>query len=241
MDVILANWAAPQNIKALTTKRTGGFSKPPFNGLNLAQHVDDDFNKVKQNRELLKSHLNLPCEPNWLEQTHSTDCIIASKQYSNQRADAQVTAKKGLVLAVLTADCLPILLCNHTGTEIAAIHAGWRGLCGGIIENTLSKMNSTPNTIHAWIGPAICQQHFETGTEVKQAFAHIENDDESLFLEKNTKWYISLQRIAESVLNKSGVLSVSQSNQCTFGQNNEYYSYRRQQQTGRIASLIWIT
>lgn len=238
MNTRLANWKAPKNISALTTTRFGGYSKAPYDSNNLACHVGDDQQDVQRNRELLSESLQLPNEPAWLEQTHSTVCVVTEEE-SNRHADAAVTRSTKQPLAILTADCLPITLCNSQGTEIAAIHAGWRGLYHGIIENTLKKMHSNPSDLLAWIGPAISQEHYEIGEEVYDAFTG-KYQQSTLAFEpvKEKKWLANLPLIAEMVLKKLEIQAIWQSNLCTF-KSTEFYSYRKASQTGRIATLIW--
>lgn len=234
----LANWPAPSNITALSTTRLSGFSETPYNKNNLGYHVGDNPDHVAQNRQQLKEKLNLAAEPVWLEQTHSTTCIIPEID-SNRNADAAITRSSDHPLIVLTADCIPITLCNKQGSEIAAVHAGWKGLFNGIIENTLSKMNSEPSDLLAWIGPAICQKCYEVGDEVYLAFAEKYPKSTNAFQRSGSKWIANLPQIAELILNLKGVSAVYQSNLCTFELKNEFYSYRREAQTGRIGTLIW--
>lgn len=232
------DWSAPANIKALTTTRIGGISISPFDGNNLAYHVDDKPEHVTANRLALKENLGLPKEPEWLDQIHSTKAVLV-EQESDRQADAALTRDSRFVLAIMTADCLPILLCNKQGTEIAAIHAGWKGLVNGVIENTLAKMHSDPNNLLAWIGPAICQQCFEVGEEVRQTYVDNYPFAQASFKTNGKKWQADLAQIAAEILNYLSILTVFKSNICTFERKNEFYSYRREQQTGRMASLIW--
>lgn len=239
MRTKLANWKAPKNISALSTTRLGGYSSAPYDSNNLALHVEDKAQDVAKNRQQLRELLALPAEPIWLDQTHSTLCVIADKD-ENRAADAATTQSPQHPLAILTADCLPITLCNQRGSEIAAIHAGWRGLCMGIIENTLAKMDSAPSELMAWIGPAISQKHYETSEEVYDAFTkHYPQSKIAFKPSTENKYFANLALIAELVLHALGVNAVYQSNLCTFELNNEFYSYRRSAQTGRIATLIW--
>jgi YfiH family protein len=234
----LANWPAPPNITALSTTRLSGFSVEPYNKNNLGFHVGDNADHVAQNRQQLKEILKLSAEPVWLEQTHSTTCIIPEND-SNRNADAAITRSKIHPLVILTADCLPITLCNKQGNEIAAIHAGWKGLFNGIVENTISKMNSNAADLLAWIGPAICQKCYEVGDEVYLAFTKKYPLSTKAFQPSGSKWMANLSQIAELVLNLHGVSAVYQSDLCTFELKNEFYSYRREAQTGRIGTLIW--
>lgn len=238
MNYKLANWPAPKNITALSTTRISGFSQQPYDANNLGLHVGDVPQHVNQNRLFLQESLQLPAQPVWLEQTHSTVCVIAEDELSRD-ADAAITRSALHPLVILTADCLPIMLCSKQGNEIAAIHAGWRGLFNGIVENTLNRMNSKSSDLLAWIGPAICQKCYEVGEEVYVSFTSKYPATVNAFQQNNSKWLANLPLIAETVLNSLGVLSVYQSDLCTFELKNEFYSYRRTAQTGRIGTLIW--
>lgn len=235
---LLANWPAPPHIQALTTTKLNGFSAPPYAENNLALHVGDHPPHVLSNRARLMQSLNLPSEPAWLEQTHSTDCILIDED-TNRVGDAAISRRMSTPLVIMTADCLPIVLCDHQGTEIAAIHAGWRGLVNGIVDNTLSKMQSDKTQLMAWIGPAICQSCFEIGIEVKNMFLSKYPFTQSAFHEKDKRLYADLPKLAELVLTHNNVLQVYQSNACTYEQHDAFYSYRRTAQTGRMATLIW--
>lgn len=238
MTPIFANWPAPSNVKALVTTRQSGFSHPPFDSNNFGLHVGDNPIDVLANRKALNATLQLPSEPIWLDQQHTNHCIIV-EQDSNRLADAAITCQQNRPLVIMTADCLPILLCNQQGNEIAAIHAGWRGLVNGIIENTLAKMQSPASQLIAWIGPAICSSCFEVGQEVLEAYQKQYSFVSSSFQSKGDKWLANLPELAENVLKLSGVFSVFQSKLCTFEQKNKFFSYRRESQTGRMVSLIW--
>lgn len=238
MSIKSANWPAPANVSAVTTTRVPGFSQAPYDQNNLGLHVGDNELHVGKNRQQLSELLNLPAEPIWLEQTHSTTCIIAERD-SDRNADAAVTRSALHPLVIMTADCLPIMLCNKQGNEIAAIHAGWRGLCNGIVENTLRKMNADPSDLLAWIGPAICGSCYEVGEEMYSAFASKYPQSNSAFKPVESRWMANLPEIAEMVLNLQGVNAVYQSDLCTFELKNQFYSYRREPQTGRIGTLIW--
>lgn len=240
MKTKLANWPAPKNITALSTTRISGFSQKPYDCNNLGLHVGDDGIHVQQNRQQVVELLHLPSEPVWLNQTHSTRCIIAETETDTDRdADAAISHTAQHPLIILTADCLPITLCNVQGTEIAAIHAGWKGLYHGIVENTLTKMESKSPNLLAWIGPAICQKCYEVGDEVFESFTTKYPQSIIAFEKRGSKWLANLPKIAELVLNSQGVEAVYQSNLCTFELKNEFYSYRREAQTGRIGTLIW--
>jgi hypothetical protein len=238
MKTKLANWPAPENITALSTTRLSGFSQAPYDSNNMGLGIGDSDHHVMQNRQQLAELLHLPGEPQWLRQTHSTVCVLVEED-ANRNADASITRSSKHPLAILTADCLPIMLCNIQGNEIAAIHAGWRGLVNGIVENTLAKMHSKPSDLLAWIGPAICQKCYEVGNEVYETFTTKYPLSKQAFKPVHSKWMANLPLIAEIVLKEQGINSVYQSELCTFESENELYSYRRSSQTGRIGTLIW--
>lgn len=240
MPNLIAQWPAPPNVHALTTTRQIGYSQETYAKNNLALHVNDEPAHVFANRTTLVKQLSLPAEPIWLNQTHSNVCVTVEDD-ANRHADATVTRQPGQTLAILTADCLPIVLCNKNGDEIAAIHAGWRGLVNGIIENTLAKMQSPTHQLMVWIGPAICVTCYETSADVKKAFIKQYPFAHPAFEDKNGKIYANLSKIAELVFYEAGVSSVHQSGACTFESESKFYSYRREAQTGRIATLIWFT
>lgn len=238
-----ANWSAPKTIKALTTTRFGGKSQHPYHHNNLAHHVGDVLKYVQQNRAQLIEQFSLPSAPFWLEQTHSIDCITidaSSDPTLTPSVDASVTRTAGKVLAILTADCLPITLCNQNGDEVAAIHAGWRGLANGIIQSTLSDMESPANELMAWIGPAICEGCYETGAEVETQFIEKYPFLRNVFRHDDERIYANLPLIAELILRELNISSIFQSKVCTFEAPDQYYSYRKSAQTGRMATLIWI-
>lgn len=239
MQNIIANWPAPNNICGLTTTRIEGASKNEYAYNNLGMQVNDDNNDVMLNRAALRTNLNLPAEPFWLKQTHTNICTEVTNHACDNAADAAITRNTQIPLVILTADCVPILICNRAGTEIAAIHAGWKGLVGGIIENTVKKFSEPAANYLAWIGPAICKDCYETGDEIKQQFLNKYAYVQAGFSDNYPKTHTDLPKIAEIILQKHGVNQVYQSNNCTFAENDKFYSYRRQAKTGRIATLIW--
>jgi len=240
IEVIEACWNAPPQVKALCTTRAGGTSHSPYDSLNLATHVGDEVSAVMRNRELLCNGLNLPSEPAWLEQTHSTR-VVNLVHASNRLADAAIAGKPGTVAAVMTADCLPILLCNRSGDEIAAIHAGWRGLSDGIIEATVFGMQSSPDQMLAWIGPAIGQQYFEVGDEVRDIYVTQNNDAQNHFsANRPGHWLCDLGGLAADTLTRAGVTEINRSDLCSYRDESLFFSYRRNATTGRMVSLIWI-
>lgn len=235
---LLANWPAPPTISALTTTRVGGCSVTPYHQNNLALHVGDNEELVQSNRKALVQHLSLPGEPAWLEQTHSTKCVTIETD-DNRRADAAVTRCKDFPLVIMTADCLPIVLCDHDGTEIAAIHAGWRGLVNGIVENTLAQMHNASESLMAWVGPGICAKCYEIGDEVKQTFTEHYPFTMDTFRYHGSRYYADLPKMTELILKAQGIRHVFQANACTFELKEKFYSYRRENLTGRMATLIW--
>ena len=240
IEFIRAIWNAPPQVKALCTTRIGGFSEHPYNSFNLAAHVGDDDKCVQRNRELLCHSLNLPAEPCWLEQTHSTRVINLDNE-SSRNADAAITRKAGKIAVVMTADCLPILLCNRTGSEVAAIHAGWRGLADGIIEATVIEMKSSASQLLAWIGPGISQQCFEVGDQVRDIFiAKNNNADRHFVANRPAHWLCDLPALATDILTRLEVAEINRAEYCSYNDESLYFSYRRNATTGRMASLIWI-
>ncbi len=238
MSNLLANWPAPSNVRALTTTRSAGHSKPPYDFNNLALHVGDNEERVLANRLLLRQSLEFTHEPVWLEQTHTNLCVVVEDE-PNRHADAAITRQTNVPLAIMTADCLPIVLCNQSGTEIAAIHAGWRGLVNGIVENTLTKMQSHSDELLAWIGPAICQNCYEIGFEMRDAFTSRYPFTNNTFKKIDSHTYANLPKMAELILNAQGIQAVYQSGACSYELKNKFYSYRREEQTGRMVTLIW--
>jgi len=241
-EFILPNWNAPDSIRALSTTRLGGHSAGPYQGFNLATHVGDSPEAVKSNRVILCETLELSPEPCWLNQTHSTEvAILDSVENYKVDADAAISRVAGMIAVVMTADCLPILICNAQGDEVAAVHAGWRGLVDGIIPETLKKMQSNNDQLMAWIGPAISQSCFEIGDEVRDLFLNRFIDAQRRF-EQNRPghWLCDLPGLAVDQLNALGVHQVHCSDLCSFGDVRRFYSYRREKRCGRMASLIWI-
>ncbi len=235
---VKADWPAPDNIYAGTTLRTGGESIGSYDSYNLAAHVGDDLNAVEKNRQYLKYMLNLPADPFWLDQNHSNKVINIDEGGQNLIADASYSLKPEAVCAVLTADCLPVLLCNQQGTKIAAVHAGWRGLLDGVIENTVSELKD--NNLMAWFGPAIGPESFEVGNEVFDVFFNKSHLFSSAFQSKNqAKWLLDIYKLARLMLNNVGVKKIYGGNFCTMTEQKQFFSYRRDGKTGRMASLIW--
>jgi len=232
------DWPVPANIRAATTLRTGGVSCGAYASLNPAMHVGDDVDLVKKNRQLIKELLDLPGEPVWLEQIHSNRAVSAVKTESLQQADASYTAEAGVVCAVMTADCLPLLVCAADGSQVAAIHAGWRGLLAGVVANTLSAMQD--NELLVWLGPAIGPDCFEVGVEVRDAFVQKSAAFMTAFKQQsNGKWLADIYQLARIDLATLGIDKIYGGGFCTVTEQERFYSYRRDKQTGRMATLIW--
>jgi YfiH family protein len=240
IETVKPAWSSPPQIRACCTTRHGGVSQIPFDSLNLGLHVGDRVDDVLQNRRRLREDLLLPSEPCWINQTHSVE-VVTLEQDDNRDADAAITREADRIAVVMTADCLPILLCNRAGSEVAAIHAGWRGLQAGVIQSTLAAMHASPQQLIAWIGPGITQASFEVGEEVYAAFVDPEPGAASCFsVNRPGHWLCDLGGLAESVLRRAGVAEVTRSPHCSYCDAESFYSYRREATTGRMASLIWI-
>ena len=239
-EIIEATWNAPRQVRALCTTRHGGCSSDPFNSFNLASHVGDEVIKLTGNRRFLRRRLNLPGEPCWLKQTHDTH-VVNLDQDKKRRADAAITRRLGTIAVVLTADCLPILLCNRAGTEVAAVHAGWRGLVDGVIQATVYQIESPSNQLLAWIGPAISQDRFEVGEEVRNQFlARFPRADAHFIANRAGHWLCNLPGLAVDILGQLGVAEIHRADYCSYTDEALFFSYRRSHPTGRMASLIWI-
>lgn len=256
---ITPDWSAPKNVRALVTTRQGGVSAAPWTSFNLASHVGDDPAAVLKNRALLRKHL--PSEPPWLTQTHGTLCVEAATAVSGVEADASFTRQHGVVCAVLTADCLPVLLCDKAGTVVSAVHAGWRGLADGVIEASVATMNVPGEELLAWLGPAIGPTAFEVGADVRDAFlAHDEKAAHAFTALNDGKWLCDIYLLAhqrlqalniplpQRALPARRITSADFSDQanaqddiyCTVTDADRFYSFRRDGVTGRMASCIWL-
>lgn len=243
ISVIRANWPAPPNVHALCTTRKGGVSEGDYSAFNLAYHVEDQADHVEQNRQQLIRDLNLPNPPLWLNQVHGTE--VAHHSALPQiviDADASYSTQANHVCAVMTADCLPILICNKRGTKVAAAHAGWRGLANGVIEASVQKLDENPDELLVWLGPAIGPQSFEVGEEVRRAFIHDLPMTAGAFIANKPQHYLAdLYQIARLRLHRMGIKNVYGGDFCTYIDSDQFYSYRRDGKTGRQVSLIWFT
>lgn len=241
IELITPDWHAPPGVQACCTTRIGGVSAAPFNTLNLATHVHDSHQSVAENRRRLRAALALPAEPFWLNQVHGTTVAEAGSG-TLPDADAAFTNQPNTVLAILTADCLSVIFASQDGIEIAAAHAGWRGLAAGILEATLAKFQAPPEQIEAWLGPAIGPAFFEVGEDVRHAFVSHHPEDAAGFIPRHLpgKYQADLFQLARLRLKRAGVRAISGGGLCTFSAAARLFSYRRDQgQTGRMATLIW--
>jgi len=246
LRLIQPDWPMTKSVKAYTTTRIGDGSRPPFDGFNLAMHVGDDPRQVLASRQHLAEVLALPTEPYWLDQLH-TDIVVKASNINVEdaipQADASWTDEPNRVLAVMTADCLPLLVSDVSGKMVAAIHAGWKGLLNGIIPKTIAHLPVSNDQLRVWIGPAIGRQYFEVGTEVYEAFMAADQRYQPFLTQQPVnplKWLVNLPGLAEFQLNQCHIATVFQSQLCSYHQADWFYSYRRDGQTGRMASLIWI-
>ncbi|NJN46142.1 MAG: peptidoglycan editing factor PgeF [Candidatus Competibacteraceae bacterium] len=232
-------WPAPAQVRAVSTTRLGGFSAPPYDGLNLGDHVGDDPACVAANRASIAQTLNLPGEPAWLTQVHGNNVIAAENAPAT--ADAAYTRKPHQICVVQTADCLPVLLCDQMGTVVAAVHCGWRGLVQGALETTLTAMSCDSSEILAWLGPAIGPNVFEVGEEVKLAFCELNPAYATCFHPSPAgRWLADIYYLARLQLQSLGVNAIHGGEWCTFSESDRFFSYRRSHPTGRMASFIWL-
>ena len=244
LEFIKPRWDAPGHVQAAVTTRAGGTSRGAYSSLNLADHVGDDAAAVHRNRQQLAAALRLPASPRWLTQVHGTDTVCADDSNVPVRADAAWTQTPGTVCAVLTADCLPVLITDRAGTRVAAIHAGWRGLCAGIIQRSVADFVAAgiaAGDILAWLGPAISAANYEVDAPVRDAFvARDAGFATSFALTRAGHWQFDLYATARRILNSLGVVAVSGGEHCTYA-DERLFSYRREQGCGRQAALIWLT
>lgn len=264
--LIIPDWPAPANIKALQTTRAGGSSKAPYDSLNLGDHVGDDPLVVERNRILLNTLL--PSEPVWLEQSHGIVVANADRADCLPQADACIARHRAAVCVVMTADCLPILLCDQQGSVVGAAHAGWKGLAAGVIEATVQAMNVAPQNLMAWLGPAISQHAFEVGEEVRAAFVDADPQAVSAFTPspcaegsprsggeptglplagvmgegrgEGKKWFADIYALARLRLNALGITQIYGGDRCTYREHEQFFSYRRDGRTGRMGAFIWL-
>jgi len=248
LKLITPNWPAPDNIHAYSSTRLSGESQGVYEGLNLALHVGDDPQIVAQNRRQLSEAINLPNEPFWLNQVHQATALNASIKQNKIEdgvapdADASFSLQANQVCTVMTADCLPVLICNSQGNKVAAVHAGWRGLAEGVIENLVAGLSERPGRLLAWLGPAIGPQAFEVGEDVRRVFVDKFTQAELAFIQNRPGHYLAdIYQLARLVLSNVGVKAIYGGEYCTFNDAHHFYSFRRDGTTGRQASLIWFS
>jgi YfiH family protein len=238
-EFILPDWSAPPGVRALSTLRGGGMSMPPWDSFNLGDHVGDNPRAVAANRALLRREL--PAEPVWLSQVHGTHCVDAATARPGEQADASFSRQRGVVCAVLTADCLPVLLCDERATVVGIAHAGWRGLAAGVIEATVAAMDEPGSRLMAWLGPAIGPQAFQVGGEVRDIFlAGDATAAEAFVPAAEGKWLCDIYRLARRRLRALGIRRVASADFCTVNDAQRWFSFRRDGVSGRMASLIWL-
>lgn len=245
--IITPNWPAPANVRAAITCREGGVSQGVYNSWNMGTHVDDDPSAVETNRKKLIEQLDLQKSPQWLEQVHGNKVVEAQVDGRVRTADACFTQEKGLACVVMTADCLPVLLCDKQGKQVAAVHCGWRSLAQSILEKTLNNF-AQPSEVLAYFGPAISKQHFEVGVDLLEAFfqssrSALQTDQIAAAFTPGKRplhFYADIYALARAELQALGVTQIFGGDYCTFEQKDKFYSYRRDGVTGRMASLIWL-
>lgn len=238
-----ADWPAPPGVRAVTTTRLGGESRAPYASLNLGAGTGDAPTTVTRNRARLRSALGLAREPCWLEQVHGSDVVHAARYDEAPRADASVGEPGSPPCVVLTADCLPVVLCDTSGTRIGIVHAGWRGLANGAIARCVERMDHPGRELLAWLGPAIGQDSYEVGREVRDACLAGAPGAKSAFVPspaRRDRWLADLYAIATSQLESLGVLHVHGGGFCTYRDRPRFFSHRRDGTTGRFATLAWI-
>ena len=242
---IAPDWPAPRNVRALQTTRAGGVSSAPYASLNLGSHVGDVPLAVARNRMLLNGLL--PSEPVWMEQVHGKVVANADAAGCRPQADACIARHRASVCVVMTADCLPVLLCDRQGTVVAAAHAGWKGLAAGVIQATVSAMRVEGQQLMAWLGPAISQSAFEVGAEVRELFAADDPASDAAFIPCDKtheraaqKFHADLYALARLRLNVLGITQIYGGDRCTYRESEKFFSYRRDGVTGRMGTFIWL-
>ena len=235
-------WPAPPGVRVISTLRQGGTSVGPYASMNLASHVGDAAASVEANRRLLRRVAHLPSEPMWLEQVHGIEVVAHDGRCDVPRADAATTRGRGRVCAVLTADCLPVVLADRDGSRVAVAHAGWRGLAQGVVEATVRALHCPPAGLIAWLGPAIGQQAFEVGAEVRDAFVARSEKLAGCFAgNERGRFQADLYGLATAVLAEAGVTAVHGGGWCTASDPTRFFSFRRDGTTGRMATLAWLS
>mgnify|MGYP003652846983 CR=1 FL=1 len=242
MEFVRPGWSAPERVQGFSTTRQGGVSTGPYRALNLALHVADDPDKVAANRERLYHAGGLPAPPGWPQQCHGTRAVHAAELNGHDAiaADAVYTDTPGLVCAILTADCLPLIVCSRAGDELAVIHAGWRGLLDGIIERTLAWFTSTPAQMIAWIGPGISASAYAVDEAFRARFLAADPASAAIFSTRDEQLHADLPRLAGMRFGQAGISRISRYPGCTYHESERFFSYRRDGITGRFATCAWI-
>ncbi len=242
LSPIVPDWPAPANVRAYATTRVGGVSRAPFHSLNLSFSSGDDPKCVERNRARVAEALGLPEAPRWLKQVHGTRVVEADAASSRPEADAAFAMRPGPTLAVTTADCIPVLFCHRGGAQVAAAHAGWRGLAAGVLESTLAALQSDPADLMAWLGPGIGAQAFEVGPEVRDAFVEQDPGAAEAFLPgRGDRLMADLYGLVRRRLERAGVDRVFGGDHCTYSEPERFFSYRRDgARSGRMGTFIWL-
>ena len=239
---ITPEWPAPAELNVCTTTRIGGVSTGPWTGFNLADHVGDDPAAVAENRRQLQTALALPASPRWLQQVHGTRVLSSEDPGGDNQADGWLLSRPRDVCAVLTADCLPVVLCDRNGQQMAVVHAGWRGLAGGVVEAAATAMTAPPEQLLAWLGPAIGPAAFEVGGDVRAAFVAQDTAAADAFSAGRAAdhWYADIYLLARQRLARLGITAIFGGQWCTLTDAERFFSYRRDGTTGRMATLVWM-
>lgn len=240
-NIIIVDWPAPKHIHAYSSTRLGGVSQGCYHSLNLSIKVGDNLTLVNKNRMIIQEKLKMPSTPLWLQQIHGIDIVdIQPSDNTLPSCDGVITHHNGVVLAIATADCVPVLLTDSQGNQIAAIHAGWRGLHKGIIAQSISRFKAPPEELMAWIGPCISERYYEVGSDVYEAFSLNHKNLDSFFEPFHQKWKLSLYKLACYHLKENGVTQIFGLPLCTYEEETLFFSHRRDHaKTGRMATFIW--
>ena len=237
---VAINWPAPARVRAAFSTRRGGASIGPWASLNLGSHVGDDPLAVASNRAALVASLGLQHEPCWLEQIHSDILLDLDDDTCARRGDAALTSRPQRVATVMVADCLPVLLCDRQGRQVAAVHAGWRGLASELIRKTVTAFHAPPADLIAWLGPAIGPRAYVVGEDLHARFVALDEHYASAFARMDGQWHMDLAALAALQLAATGVTSISASGVCVHSDAQNYFSYRRDGETGRMAAMVWL-
>ncbi|QYJ92968.1 peptidoglycan editing factor PgeF [Shewanella spartinae] len=233
------DWFIPPGVKLAFSRRQGGVSQAPFDSLNLGDHVGDDPEHVRQNRLLAAQALGMSGKPAWLQQVHGIELVNLDLD-TNRVADGSFSRSGEHTCVVMTADCLPVLICDRSATQVAAVHAGWRGLCNGIVEAAIAEFDAPAKELLIYLGPCIGPKAFEVGAEVRAQFIAQHAETDAFFTSRDDKFLADLQGIARYRAERLGIASVFQLPHCTYSMSADYFSYRREAKTGRMASFIWL-